>query len=99
MAKNTSGAVGALGKLACLAVVAAVVSGPVAAHDVKRAQKAAQRGVVVTETVRFDWLQAPLARADRAEVEQMLKPIQVVARGSYVCSPAGFGRRSQCFAR
>ncbi|MGO4854118.1 hypothetical protein [Phaeovulum sp. W22_SRMD_FR3] len=99
MDKTLSGAAGALGKVMCLGMLALALAGPAGAKDSTSGKGAVQRGLVVTKTVKFDWLKAPAATLNVAQLEQNLKPTQVVARGAYVCSPAGFGRRSQCFAR
>jgi hypothetical protein len=41
----------------------------------------------------FDWL----AKADAAPVAPT-RVRQQVGRGSYICSPAGFGRKSRCYS-
>ena len=45
---------------------------------------------------RFNWLAPERAGADKTTRTARRQP---VANGSYVCSPAGFGRNSRCYAR
>ena len=48
-------------------------------------------------TARFDWL-AKRVTASKTTAEQPGKRTRAViaGRGSYICSPAGFGRKSRC---
>jgi hypothetical protein len=57
------------------------------------------RGRVVTQTVKFDWLSKRPAPVSAVATGQTLQPARVLGRSSYVCSPAGFGHRSECYAR
>jgi hypothetical protein len=47
----------------------------------------------------FDWLAKRAARATLAGAQAQVQVGQPHGRGSYVCSPAGFGRKSSCYQR
>lgn len=47
-------------------------------------------------TARFDWL---AKRVTKASSERKATKTVIAGRGSYICSPAGFGRKSHCSAR
>jgi hypothetical protein len=53
--------------------------------------------VQVTRTSKFDWL------ARRAPRERILlvsgeRTVSQIGKGSWICSPAGFGKKSRCYA-
>ncbi len=53
--------------------------------------------VQVTRTAKFDWLakRGSSAKVTLASAERT--PSQI-GRGSWICSPAGFGKKSRCYA-
>lgn len=46
-------------------------------------------------TARFDWLAKRVTKT-AAEPSGKAKKTVIAGRGSYICSPAGFGRKSHC---
>jgi hypothetical protein len=53
--------------------------------------------VQVTRTAKFDWLakRGPAAKVTLVSDERT--PTQI-GRGSWICSPAGFGKKSRCYS-
>ena len=51
----------------------------------------------------FDWLAKRGSSTDatlfQARYKPVLRSVSPLGRGSYVCSPAGFGRKSRCYQR
>ncbi len=51
------------------------------------------------QMVVFDWMgQKQVTPASNARVAKWLRN-GYIGRGSYICSPSGFGKRSTCFSR
>lgn len=79
-----------------LCVAAPAPSGADAvAEPIRIALKAAKPSQV--RAVKFDWLakRGPAPRITLASAERM--PYQI-GKGSWICSPAGFGKKSRCYA-
>jgi hypothetical protein len=57
------------------------------------------KGFVLTASSRinnFDWLERPRHAQTVRFVPNRLRIVRQIGDGSYICSPAGSGRRSQC---
>ncbi|MGP3697276.1 hypothetical protein [Rhodobacter sp. NSM] len=68
-----------------------------ASNDTTRNQAPA-RGVVQTRSAgTFDWLAKPVVTRAAFESDAVRVRRQI-GRGSWICSPAGFGRGSRCYA-
>ncbi|KEP70136.1 hypothetical protein DL1_20175 [Thioclava dalianensis] len=59
------------------------------------ARTASAKSVAGKGRARFDWL----ASAHRNTAKPRITQAHALGNGSYVCSPAGFGARSQCYKR
>ena len=92
--------------LAAIALVAALAATPAAAQS---SGAAGPRGMGVVQLANgstFNWLakkktagvvtRTVLVSADTKGTKLRMT---VFGRGSYICSPAGFGKKSRCFAR
>ena len=79
----------------CLGLSAAVMLPDVAAATSEGSRAPRAKGVVVTRSAgTFNWLAAPEARIIPASARV---PRQI-GGGSWICSPAGSGRGSSCYA-
>lgn len=87
-------------KTAAVLMAALVLASPVAAAG----NSPAQHGKINTQRLSYDWLRS----ADVTRVASAMTPSErkvLAARsarfgnGAWVCSPAGSGQRSQCYAR
>ncbi|WP_101340307.1 hypothetical protein [Cereibacter azotoformans] len=57
------------------------------------------RGVVQTRTAgTFDWLSRPVVVVRASSEAPATRVRRQIGRGSWICSPAGFGRGSTCYA-
>jgi hypothetical protein len=90
-------------RLAALAVVAVMLclSGPAPAMAQTVGVSTPSKGFVLTASSRinnFDWLAAPRAAQPVRFVPNRLRVIRQLGTGSYICSPAGSGRKSRCYS-
>ena len=87
-------------KCAAMAIVAvSLSSGAQASGD-----QSATRGAITNSQVQFDWLKKNSGKTGvRGLTVQQRKVIAAQAarfgKGSWVCSPAGSGKRSTCYSR
>jgi hypothetical protein len=88
-----------------MAIAAALIVVPLTEAQAQTVREGAQPGravVILANGTTFDWhrKKAPRATANIATAPSRYLPTGArLGRGSYVCSPAGFGRRSHCFSR
>lgn len=58
------------------------------------------RVVLVGHAATFDWhANRRSAALSNTVVPRLSTKTRIYGRGSYICSPAGFGRKSSCYAR
>ncbi|WP_296763211.1 hypothetical protein [Sediminimonas sp.] len=86
------------GGAVAVAVLVSAQVGPVLAHD-----ETAQAQVVrVKATQGFSWFSNGRTAAEAERARSNLTLVQygrTLGHGSWICSPAGFGKKSRCFAR
>lgn len=51
----------------------------------------------VAKRVKFDWL-AQRGNRNAVTLVSEVRPPQQIGSGSWICSPAGFGKKSRCYA-
>ena len=86
------------GGAVAVAVLVSAQAGPVLAHD----ETAQSQVVRVTATQGFSWFSNGRTAAEAERARRNLTGIQsarLLGHGSWICSPAGFGKKSKCFAR
>lgn len=94
-------------RVACaVALMSSLVAGPVFAQS---ASSGTPRGVAVVQLSNgstFNWLAKKKTRASvtnpvlvSSENAGPKLRTAIFGKGSYVCSPAGFGKKSRCYAR
>lgn len=69
----------------------------------------AAEGVIATKSatvqqaqLAYDWLSprtVPASSASRAAKRRNAIRLSYAGKGSYICSPSGFGKKSRCFSR
>lgn len=70
-----------------------------AAHVSPLRLPAAVKAAAPTKKISFDW-QGPRPGGSQENVTRQTRLASVLlGRGSWVCSPAGFGKRSRCYSR
>ena len=86
------------GGAVAVAVLVSAQAGPVLAHE-----ETAQSQVVRVNAVQgFSWFSNGRTAAEAEQARRNLTGIQsarLLGQGSWICSPAGFGKKSRCFAR
>ncbi|WP_145106364.1 hypothetical protein [Cereibacter sediminicola] len=81
--------------------VALVLGAPQVATASSEAARNPQsaRGVVQTRSAgTFDWLSRPAVVVRASSEAPATRVRRQIGRGSWICSPAGFGRGSTCYA-
>ena len=88
-----------------LRIAAATLAASITAPSVAGAGDVILKLVKVNSArVQYDWLQrrakpAPTSDLSVTERKRLAARVSGNGRGSYICSPAGSGMRSRCFAR
>lgn len=86
------------GGAVAVAVLVSAQAVPVQAHD----ETAQSQVVRVKATQGFSWFSNGRTAAEAQRARGNLTRIQYgrfLGHGSWICSPAGFGKKSRCFAR
>ncbi|HAW45632.1 MAG TPA: hypothetical protein DCX34_00070 [Roseovarius sp.] len=90
-ARNFGGAI-------AVAILISAQAGPVLAHD----ETTQSQVVQVNATQGFSWFSNGQTAAEVERARRNLTGTQsarLLGHGSWICSPAGFGKKSRCFAR
>lgn len=86
------------GGAVAMTVLVSAQAGPVLAHE----ETAQSQGVRVKATQGFSWFSNGRTAAEAERARRNLTGVQsarLLGHGSWICSPAGFGKKSRCFPR